>query len=92
MDVETQPVAPMARPRTSPTKRFSVLLATLRAVLSVRGIMARVLVWLLFALCRWRLLLEPPPPLGGLTGKGRVLFERDPDAGDRSRLRLGGGR
>jgi hypothetical protein len=55
--------------------------------------MARVLLWILFFfLSRWRLLLEPPPTLGGLAGKGRILFERDPDAGDRSRLRIGGGR
>jgi hypothetical protein len=51
--------------------------------------MARVLLWILF---RWRLLLEPTPPLGGFTGKGRILFERDPDAGDRGCLRIGGGR
>lgn len=55
--------------------------------------MATVLMWfLLLFLSRWRLLLEPPPTLGGLAGQGRILFERDPDAGDRRLLGIGGGR
>jgi hypothetical protein len=93
MEVETQPVAPTARLRTNPTKCLSVFMATLRAVLSVRGVMTMGLVRLLFFFrSRWRLLLEPPPTFGGFAGQGGLLFERDPDAGDRRLLGLGGGR